>query len=137
MIKFSQNLSIYKFSTFLKLLTRHILDRGHRYRRWRWLDICLWLKLRQFLLLALHRTFRKTFRKLRGHEGHLYGLLGRRLMLDRGRVCLWEDWYMWVFGSTCGLSLLLYWGSLNNSFLLLFHESHLAIFFSRIVKLFR
>lgn len=106
MIKYSRNLSFYKFSTFLKLLTRHILDRGHRYRRWRWLDICLWLKLCQFLLLALHRTFGKTFRKLRGNEGHLHGLLGRRLMLDRGWVCLWEDRHVWVFIYTCGLSLL-------------------------------
>lgn len=106
MIKFSQNVSIYKFSTFLKLLTRFILDRCHRYRRWRWLDIRLWLKLCQFLLLALHRTFGKAFRKLRGHEGHLSGLLGRRLMLDRGRVCLWEDRHVWVFSYTCGLSLL-------------------------------
>lgn len=123
MIKLSRNLSIYKFSTFLKLLTRFILDRGHRYRRWRWLDICVWLKLRQFLLLALHRTFGKTFRKLRCHEGHLHGLLGRRLMLDRGWVCLWEDRHVWVFIYTCGLSLLLHWGSLTNNFLFFYKNS--------------
>lgn len=134
MIKFSQNLSIYKFST---LLTRHILDRGHRYRRWRWLDIRLWLKLRQFLLLALHRAFGKTFRKLRGHEGHLHGLLGRRLMLDRGWVCLWEDRHVWVFIYTCGLSLLPIEGPSLIVFYCSLSRESFSHFFTRIVKLFR